>query len=215
MPPPNGQNITNLSGIWVIVRQGLSNNLDAIFQLGRKSWIIRKAISASTATLKITQGSDKHDDSPACAPTEWMTLEPALAGGLEGTPEKRLLTWAKFEHNDNLFGRVIIRSHYVSGQRTEDGRVRPLIEPFTKVVTKPDSESILTEAVVLAPETTGAEEKMDKAFIHDFIRSVYHGWTAEQIWAVEIVGEEPLLTRRIVVCEGSYAECARAFYRLA
>lgn len=145
------------------------------------SWIIRKVISASTATLKITQGSDEDDDSPSCAPTEWMKLEPALAGGLEGTPEKRLLTWAKFEHNDNLFGRVIIRSHYVSGQRTEDGRVRPLIEPFTKVVSKPDSESILTEAVVLAPEATGTEVKMDKAFIHDFIRSVYHGWTAEQV----------------------------------
>ncbi|QMW42552.1 hypothetical protein G4B11_005876 [Aspergillus flavus] len=213
MPPQNGQNITNLSGTWVM-DNGLSNNLDAVFKLQGISWIIRKVISASTATLKITQGSDEDDDSPSCAPTEWMKLEPALAGGLEGTPEKRLLTWAKFEHNDNLFGRVIIRSHYVSGQRTEDGRVRPLIEPFTKVVSKPDSESILTEAVVLAPEATGTEVKMDKAFIHDFIRSVYHGWTAEQIWTVEIVEEERLLTRRIVVWEGSYAECARAFYRL-
>ncbi|KAB8199465.1 hypothetical protein BDV34DRAFT_231201 [Aspergillus parasiticus] len=213
MPPQNGQNITNLSGTWVMDK-GLSNNLDAVFKLQGISWIIRKVISASTATLKITQGSDEVDDSPTCAPTEWMTLEPALAGGLEGTPEKRLLTWAKFEHNDNLFGRVIIRSHYVSGQRTEDGRVRPLIEPFTKVVSKPDSESILTEAVVLAPDTTGTEVEMDKAFIHDFIRSVYHGWTAEQIWTVEIIEEEPLLTRRIVVWKGSYAECARAFYRL-
>ncbi|KJK60800.1 hypothetical protein P875_00052987 [Aspergillus parasiticus SU-1] len=193
MPPHNGQNITNLSGTWVMDK-GLSNNLDAVFKLQGISWIIRKVISASTATLKITQGSDEVDDSPTCAPTEWMTLEPALAGGLEGTPEKRLLTWAKFEHNDNLFGRVIIRSHYVSGQRTEDGRVRPLIEPFTKVVSKPDSESILTEAVVLAPDTTGTEVEMDKAFIHDFIRSVYHGWTAEQIWTVEIIEEEPLLT---------------------
>lgn len=145
------------------------------------SWIMRKAISASSTTLKITQGSDEEGDRPAWAPTEWMMLEPALAGGLEGTPEKRQLTWTEFAHDDTLFGRVIIRSHYISGQRTADGRVRPLIEPFTRVVTKPDTESILAEPVVLASETAGAEEKIDKAFIHDFVRSVYHEWTAEQV----------------------------------
>ncbi|GAB1207154.1 hypothetical protein APSETT445_005864 [Aspergillus pseudonomiae] len=138
------------------------------------SWILRKTISASSSTLKITQGSDEDG--------EWMTLEPALAGGLQGTPEKRQLTWAEFEHNDTLFGRVIIRSHYIAGQRTADGRVRPLVEPFTKVVVKPEAGSILAEAVVLAPETAGAEqEKTDKAFIHDSIRSMYHEWTAEQV----------------------------------
>jgi hypothetical protein len=109
-----------------------------------------------------------------------MVLEPALAAGLEGTPEKRQLNWTKFEHNDTLFGRVIIRSHYISGQKIADGRIRPLVEPFTKVVTKPDAESMLTEAVVLSPEISGAD-KMDRAFIHDSICSEYHGWTAEQV----------------------------------
>lgn len=136
----------------------------------------------STATLKITQGSDADGNSATWAPSEWMKLEPALAGGLEGTPEKRLLTWTEYEHDDTLFGRVVIRSHYISGQRIADSRVRPLVEPFTKIVAKPDAESILTEAVVMATEIAGAEEEtMDKAFIHDFIRSVYNGWTAEQV----------------------------------
>ncbi|KNG85186.1 hypothetical protein ANOM_007140 [Aspergillus nomiae NRRL 13137] len=207
MAPPNGSTITNLSGTWVMDKT-LSTNLDAVFKLQGISWILRKTISASSATLKITQGSDEDG--------EWMMLEAALAGGLQGTPEKRQLTWTEFEHNDTLFGRVIIRSHYISGQRTADGRVRPLVEPFTKVVVKPYAESILTEAVVLAPETAGAEqEKTDKAFIHDSIRSMYHEWTAEQIWAVEIVGEEQFLTRRVVVWKGSYAESAHIFYRLA
>ncbi|OGM48270.1 hypothetical protein ABOM_002079 [Aspergillus bombycis] len=213
MAPPNGETITNISGTWVMDKS-LSTNLDAVFKLQGISWIIRKTISASTSTLKITQGSDEDGDSLNGAPTEWMLLEPALAGGLQGTPEKRQFTWTEFEHNDTLFGRVIIRSHYISGQRTADGRVRPLVEPFTEVVCKPDAKSILTEAVVLGPETA-EEEKTDKAFIHDSIRSVYHGWTAEQIWAVEIVGGEPLLTRRVVVWKGSYAESARVFYRLA
>ena len=56
-----------------------------------------------------------------------------------------------------------------------------LLNLFTRVVTKPDAESILAEPVVLASETAGAEEKIDKAFIHDFVRSVYHEWAAEQV----------------------------------
>lgn len=107
-------------------------------------------------------------------------LEPALAARLEGTPEKRRLNWTKFEHNDTLFGPVIIRSHYVPGQKIADGRTRPLIEPFTQVAVKPDNESILMEPVLLPPAIAGVDN-MEKAFIHDSISSDYHGWTAEQV----------------------------------
>lgn len=102
---------------------------------------MRKAIAAATTTLKITQGSDIDGDRPTWAPTEWMILEPALTGGLEGKPEKRPLTWTDFHHEDTLFGPVIIRSHYISGQRVADGRVQPLVEPFTKVAAE-DAGSI-------------------------------------------------------------------------
>lgn len=130
--------------------------------------------------MKITQGLDEDGDSPSHEPVEWMVLEPALAGGLQGTPEKRHLNWTKFEHNDTLFGRVVIRSHYVPGDNTADGRTRPLIELFTKVVANPETESLLTEAVVLPPDVAGVD-KMDKVFIHDSICSEYHGWAAEQV----------------------------------
>ncbi|BCS21147.1 uncharacterized protein APUU_21579A [Aspergillus puulaauensis] len=143
---------------------------------------MRKAIAAATTTLKITQGSDIDGDRPTWAPTEWMVLESALTGGLEGAPEKRPLTWTDFHHADTLFGRVIIRSHYIPGRGVADGRVEPLVEPFTKV-DKEDAGSILREAVVMTPEIagSGAEEEIDKAFIHDFVRSVDSGWTAEQV----------------------------------
>ena len=111
-----------------------------------------------------------------------MVLEPALSGGLQGTPEKRHLNWIKFEHNDTLFGPVIIRSHYVPGQKIADGRIRPLMEPFTKAITGSDgdSEYILTEAVVMPPGIAGLD-KMEEAFIHDLISSKSYGWTAEQV----------------------------------
>lgn len=148
---------------------------------------MRKAIGAATTTLKITQGSDIDGDRPTWAPTEWMMLEPALTGGLEGKPEKRPLTWTDFDHDDTLFGPVIIRSHYISGQRVADGRVQPLVEPFTKVAAE-DAGSILREAVVMTPEIagSGAEEELDKAFIHDFVRSAYSGWTAEQVRILQL-----------------------------
>lgn len=133
----------------------------------------RKAIGASKMTLKISQGSD-----PDCLtgdPAEWMKFEVTLTGGLKGVPERRLLTWAETEHHDTIFGPVIIRSHYVSGIRNPDGRVRPFLELQTK------DAGCLTEAVVLAQEGDAAEATIEKVFIHDFVRSADSGWTAEQV----------------------------------
>lgn len=148
---------------------------------------MRKAIAAATTTLKITQGTDIDSDRPTWAPTEWMMLEPALTGGLEGAPEKRPLTWTEFPHDDTLFGRVIIRSHYIPGRRVADDRVKPLVDPFTKVAK--DTESILREAVVMTPDIAGSGADIDKAFIHDLVRSVYSGWTAEQVRISSFFGD--------------------------
>lgn len=104
-----------------------------------------------------------------------MTFEAALTGGLKGVPERRLLTWTETEHHDTIFGPVIIRSHYISGIRSPDGRVRPFVELQTK------DADYLTEAVVLDQERDAAEATIKKAFIHDFVRSADSGWTAEQV----------------------------------
>lgn len=47
---------------------------------------------------------------------------------------------------------------------------------------------LLREAVVMTPEIagSGAEEELDKAFIHDFVRSEYSGWTAEQVRILQL-----------------------------
>jgi hypothetical protein len=39
----------------------------------------------------------------------------------------------------------------------------------------------LREEVVMTPEIAGSDAEMDKAFIHDLVRSVNSGWTAEQV----------------------------------
>ena len=114
------------------------------------------------------------------APAEWMVLEPALTGGLKGVPEKRSLTWTEIEHNDTLFGRAIILSHYIDGEKISGGRVRPLVELQSKNIGV-DATSMLTEAVIMAQEVEAGAETVEKAFMHDFVRSVDGGWTAEQV----------------------------------
>lgn len=106
-----------------------------------------------------------------------MVLEPALTGGLKGVPEKRELTWIEFEHNDTLFGSVSIRSHYIPGVRDPKGCVRPVVEFETKSA----GIDALAEAVLIDDQNQVEGELIEKAFIHDFIRSFDSGWTAEQV----------------------------------
>ncbi|KAJ0421519.1 hypothetical protein BJY00DRAFT_312124 [Aspergillus carlsbadensis] len=206
MAPPNDLSIRNLNGTWVLDKTR-STDLDALFKLQGVGWIARKAIAAGIPSLKITQGSD----TGSSAPSEWMLFEPALGGMLKAAPDKRSMTWTDSEYNDNLFGRLVIRGHYISGEKMADGRVRPLVEIETKDI-EPDAEGILTEAIEIAMDNTDQEGTIEKAFIHDFARNVDAGWTAEQIWAVEIVDGEKMLTRRVVVKSGSSTELARVFY---
>ncbi|KAE8164136.1 hypothetical protein BDV40DRAFT_298850 [Aspergillus tamarii] len=204
--------IRNLSGTWVM-NKTLSTDLDAVFKLQGVRWVTRKTIAASSATLRISQGLETDSNGLSTAPAEWMVLEPALAGGFKGVPEKRSLTWTEIEHNDTLFGRAIILSHYIDGEKISGGRVRPLVELQSKNIGV-DATSMLTEAVTMAQEVEAGAETVEKAFMHDFVRSVDGGWTAEQIWAVEVMNGEKLLTRKVVVLKGSSIESAQVFYKL-
>ncbi|KAL3444399.1 hypothetical protein BJX65DRAFT_320002 [Aspergillus insuetus] len=216
MAAPNDISISNLNGTWVMDKTR-STNLDAIFQLQGMGWIARMAFAAGTPSLKITQGSDSDPDpdpdsagSLSSVPTEWVLLEPGPAGVLKAAPDKRVMTWTESEYTDNFFGRLVIRSRYIAGEKTLDDRVRPLVEIQTGDL-EPDVESILTEAMVITTDTAG-QWTVEKAFIHDFARSMDSGWTAESIWAVESIGGETMLTRRVVVKKGSSTELARVFY---
>jgi hypothetical protein len=133
----------------------------------------RRAISVSTTTLKITQYSDLEG-------TTFLTLEPALTGGLTGASERRPLNWTEFEQNDTLFGLVRIRSRYIDGAMTSDGLVRPLLELQSKDA-GPVSESFLGEAISMEKEEAATSGTIEKAFIHDYVCSTNFGWVAEQV----------------------------------
>lgn len=138
----------------------------------------------STTTLKITQYSDLEG-------TTFLTLEPALTGGLKGASERRPLNWTEFEQNDTLFGLVRIRSRYIDGAITSDGLVRPLVELRSKDA-GPDSISFFAEAIAMEKEDKATGGTIEKAFIHDYVCSINSGWVAEQV----CIEHTPIYTKR-------------------
>lgn len=159
-----------------------------------------------------------------------MRLEQA-SGGVKGEPENRQLTWAEFEHNDTLFGPVIIRSRYIAGTKYLDNEFLPIVELQTPAAGS-DVGAFLTALIGTDLEAESEHTTVEKVFIHDFVRSANSGWTAEQvgvprasllysiyslhepqIWALEIIGAEEYLTRRVVVVKNTSTELAQIFYR--
>lgn len=124
-------------------------------------------------TLKIIQETD----GDGCT---IMTLEPALTGGMKGTPERRPLNWTQFEQNDTLFGPVRIRSRYIDGTVISDGQVRPLIELQIKDGGQ-DLESFLDKEFSMDTKHEATDGIIKEAFIHDFVCSINSGWIAEQV----------------------------------
>ncbi|KAL2841841.1 hypothetical protein BJY01DRAFT_249337 [Aspergillus pseudoustus] len=172
MSSPGETGKLNLCGSWQLDK-ARSTNLDPVLQLQGIGWVTRKAISVSTVTLKITQGSDDADTDA----DGWITLEQVLTGGIRGAPEKRQLDWTVSEHNDTIFGRVLVQSRHIPGATDSDGRLRPVLEVQTQV-DRVNVEAFLNESVL--PDQTIGQNK-EKAFMHDYIRSPNGGWTAEQV----------------------------------
>ncbi|KAL3444589.1 hypothetical protein BJX65DRAFT_283196 [Aspergillus insuetus] len=204
----NDSRIPRLSGNWTLDKDQ-SKGLEEVLKLQGIGWITRKAVLAATVTLKITQDSEV--SAPSAGPVDSITLEQVLSGGFGGAPEKRILDWTESKHNDTLFGRVVIQSRYISGLKGADGKIQPVFAAATPGI-DPILESFLNEAVFVDGYTDITESNLDNLFLHDFVRSEDSGWTAEQVWAMESLGGEPVLTRRVVVANGGDTRTARVLY---
>ncbi|KAL2846161.1 hypothetical protein BJY01DRAFT_175687 [Aspergillus pseudoustus] len=209
MDSPTGPGIAHMNGSWVLDKEH-STGLEEVLKLQGIGWITRKAILASSVTLKITQHSEVTASSGDLVNS--ITLEQVLSSGLRGGPEKRLLDWSKSKYNDTLFGMVIIQSQYVSGLKDSNMKTQPVFIAATPGIDA-GNETFLSEPAFIAGDTKGLEENIEEAFLHDFIRSEDSGWTAEQIWTVESVNTETVLTRRTVVAKGRQTQVARVLYR--
>ncbi|KAL2869246.1 uncharacterized protein BJX67DRAFT_347920 [Aspergillus lucknowensis] len=210
---PADVSIRNLTGDWT-VDKSKSNNLDAVLKLQGIGWLRRKAVTSGTITLKINQHTDGATDGSSSgeAVTQLM-MQQGLRGIFPGVEQTRALNWTEHEHVDAVSGDPIkVRSRFVSAVRTGDGKVRPVLEVET-TGDKSSVEDHLGSAVVPAGED-GTGETIEKAFVQDLIVSGgKEEWTSEQIWAVEKIGDEVILSCKAVAAKGDSSEKAVLAYK--
>ncbi|KAL2824336.1 hypothetical protein BJY01DRAFT_256480 [Aspergillus pseudoustus] len=217
--PPATVSIRNLTGDWT-VDKSKNENLDGALKLQGIGWLRRKAVTSGTITLKISQttpehsaagGSSGENGSSGAEPVKLM-MQQGLRGIFPGVEQTRSLDWTEHEHVDAVSGAaIIVRSRFVNGVRGADGKVRPEFVVET-AVKKGEVEGYLGVAV----DGVGLEggEVVERAFVQDFIEGRgEEGWTAEQIWALERIGEEVRLTCKAVAAKGSAIEKAVLVYQ--
>jgi len=205
MAAPSDLMIDDLNGVWVMDKT-LSDDLDPILQLQGLSWILRKTIAFATATLTISEYTDV--DPTTSESVVRIDIAQTLTGGLAGTTEKRILSWAEREHKDYIFGHVVGRSRLFRGSKDEDGRVWPAVDMQTKH-DDPKIEKFLrgeihsdgspAEGFLVEEPKSDMLGEGEGLWLQSFVRNVDSGWTAEQIWGFEMVNGKRFYTRRIVV----------------
>ncbi|KAL5339840.1 hypothetical protein BJX70DRAFT_397309 [Aspergillus crustosus] len=237
MTTPPRVTIRNLTGTWIIDKSR-TENLDAALKLQGIGWLRRKAVSTGTITLKITQYSDPDPDSststsPSTSPPNTDTvkgekakavrlmMQQGLRGIFPGVEQTRVLDWSEHGHVDAVSGAgIVIRSRFVDGIRIRngdgDGQGTGMVKPEIQVQTVgavdlSSVEGYLGGAVCLLNEDHGGG--LERMFVQDFIRCEEGGWTAEQVWAVEKVGEDVFLSCRAVAVKGSSLEKACLVYK--
>ncbi|KAL2854090.1 hypothetical protein BJX68DRAFT_264836 [Aspergillus pseudodeflectus] len=220
--PPATLSIRDLNGDWTIDKSK-TENLDGALKLQGIGWLRRKAVSSGTITLKITQTTTTPDTTAAAAASNGSTgttepvklmMQQGLRGIFPGVEQTRSLDWTEHDHVDAVSGAAItVQSRFVDGIRGADGRVRPDLAVETAV-----RKSEVAEYLGAGVEVVGVGEHenghvVERAFVQDFISGGAEGWTAEQIWAVERIGEEVRLTCKAVAAKGSAIEKAVLVYQ--
>ncbi|KAL6237538.1 hypothetical protein BDW75DRAFT_79080 [Aspergillus navahoensis] len=210
MAVPGDITVKTLKGSWTLDKS-VSVNMDGILKLQGVSWLSRKAISAATVTLNFTSSVEPSPSSGE--PAVHLTMRQTLTGGIGASAEERITDWVERERSNHIYGDVLSRSRLIKGAREEDGSVRPDLD----LQSKPSNDVIKEEIRRFLREAVGQAESDDLTdlFIHDFGRNEKSGWTAEQVWSIEVIDSQKCLIRRVAVVRGDEYELARLVYRFS
>ncbi|CAG8935054.1 unnamed protein product [Penicillium salamii] len=217
MAAPLDVNIEHLNGSWVLA---LSSESDPILKLQKVSWLIRKAFSFATIYIKILQYPIKEKESSE--PSTKIDFIQTASAGLAGSKEERILDWAKYDHTDYFFGTVKGQSQFIYGAPAKDGTMRPEFELQTDTTSAEIKQFLRGEIELDWSKSPGflveaqdepVEGEMRGCWVHTFERNEKLGWTAEQIWGFEMIGESRYFSRRVVVMttKGQYL-CGRIVF---
>ncbi|KAI9770228.1 MAG: hypothetical protein M1840_003385 [Geoglossum simile] len=183
MAAPENVNMKALDGVWVM-NKSLSDDIDGILALQGIGWLVRKAISFATVTLRIKQYEEKRDDSTSVT---HIDIEQTATGGIQGTTEKRTLDWTEREHSDYLFGDLFGKSRWRKLEEIGGDDVEFLAEGWLDEV----KETGLVESYVISEESE---------------------WTARQIWGFEEFDNKRYYTRHLVVKKDKEVKKAKLVY---
>ncbi|KAL4999501.1 hypothetical protein BDV10DRAFT_184393 [Aspergillus recurvatus] len=210
MAAPADITVKTLKGSWTLDKS-VSDSMDGILRLQGVSWLSRKAISAATLTLNFT--SSVEPSSSSGEPTVHLTMRQTLTGGIGGSAEVRITDWVERERSNHIYGDVLSRSQLIKGTREEDGHVRPDLD----LRSKPSNDASREEVQKFLRGAVGQADSDDLTdlFIHDFGRNEKSGWTAEQIWSIEVLDSQKCLIRRVAVVRDDGYELARLVYRFS
>ncbi|OJI96761.1 hypothetical protein ASPVEDRAFT_158439 [Aspergillus versicolor CBS 583.65] len=208
MVAPTDLNIQNLTGDWV-VDKSKTKNMDAALKLQGIGWIRRKAVTSGTITLKIKQTTEPQDGGE---PVTRLMIQQGLRSIFPGVEQTTALDWTEHKQVDAVSGAaIIVRSRFVRGVRDAGGQVKPVLDIQTTAGKREEIESYLGTAVSVPGG--GGEDSSEKAFVQDFIRCPDGGWSAEQVWAVESIGDGLFLTCKAVAAKGSDTQEACLVYQ--
>lgn len=222
MAAPADRNMKEYSGEWVMDKK-LSNSTEPILKLQGIGWVTRKAISLATITLYVHAYPDPEDRNIL-----HVDIEQVASGGLKGTTERRTTDWEPREHQDHIFGSCEGRTRMVRGSEGDDKKVRPNVEPQTKIGGNGvDDATVLRflrgEILQDGSECEGfaVDEGVGDGFgegdglwLHSFVvnKDPNGGWSAEQVWGFEIIDGQRYHTRRVVVAKDGEFQMARLVY---
>ncbi len=103
MAAPPEVTLQNLAGKWSL-NKALSDDFAPVLALQGVNVLLRKAISAASVHLKITQPSEQ----------EFKMEQTATAASIPGTTENYILDWTWRKNHDAFFGDIEGRSRWVT-----------------------------------------------------------------------------------------------------
>ncbi|XWW99246.1 hypothetical protein V2A60_007255 [Cordyceps javanica] len=188
MATPDAVSMQDLTGSWLL-NKALSDSFDPAFEFQGIPWIIRKVVSITTLTLKVSYDVDEDG-----AKTLVFTQAASIAiAGLSEEKETRFLDGRETFHSSALFGTSSARSRMVNLSSAIGNDGKPL-------------DSALTRGFLHEGEP-GEDNNLFDLIVHQT-----KGWVMEQLWGFAMVNDERRLMRKMVIKKGGDVAYITAFY---
>ncbi|KAH8695656.1 hypothetical protein BGW36DRAFT_398820 [Talaromyces proteolyticus] len=213
MATPSHVTIDNLNGKWTIDKK-LSSNLDPVLALQGVSWVLRKAINASTAILDVKE--HRETDAAAGQTTVRIDVVQYTTSGLPGINESRILDWSSSSQENHILGKSDVRARFIQGKRNSEGNILPDLDLQIPVEHEMVKKFLIGEVLEDGTPCEGflVENPQEEGiWVQLYACSHKAGWTAEQVWGFEMINQERRYTRRLVVAnrDGKF-QLARLVY---